>query len=138
MEPHITSKHIEELRDEALKELDRLNTLEDLDGWRVSYLGRRGRLTNILRGIGDLPPEQRQAAGSLGNRTKSLLEERLEHRTQALKDMELGRLAERGVLTSPCRGDPSRPGGSIPPPKSPEKYATPSLPWASRLWKAPK
>ena len=110
MEPQVTSKHIEELQDEALKELDRLNALEDLDGWRVSYLGRRGRLTNILRGIGGLPPEQRQAVGSLGNRTKSLLEERLDQRTQALKEMELGRLAEGDRIDVTLPGRPIRAG----------------------------
>ena len=94
MEAEATPRLIEELRREALEELDGLNTLEALEGWRVSYMGRRGRLTTTLRGIGGLPSEQRQRVGSLGNQAKGFLEERLSQRVQALKEAEINRLAD--------------------------------------------
>ena len=107
MEPEATAELVEEIRREALTELDSLITSEALEGWRVAYLGRRGRLTTILRSVGALPPEVRQKVGSLGNQSKTLLEERLAQRSQALKEAEFSneRLAseERIDITLPGR-----------------------------------
>ena len=105
MEPDSTTGLIDELQASALEELVGLDTLEALEGWRVSYMGRRGRLTVILRTIGELPPAERRTVGSLGNRTKALLEERLEERQRALKEAELGKIAqdERIDVTLPGR-----------------------------------
>ena len=105
MEPEATPKLIEELQGEALGELDGLNTVESLESWRVSYLGRRGRLTTVLRTIGGLPPEQRHSAGSMGNQARALLEARLNQRLEALKQTAIGRLGdEEGIdVTLPGR-----------------------------------
>ena len=105
MATEITAGFVEVLGREALMELDGLNTLEALEDWRVSYLGRRGRLTTILRAIGSLPPEQRRTVGALGNQTKTLLEERLAIRLQALKESGVSRLAmeEQIDVTLPGR-----------------------------------
>ncbi len=67
------------LRDQALAALDSLDTGNDtaVEGWRVEFLGRKGRLTALLRGIVALPPEQRKEAGAAGNELKALLESRL-------------------------------------------------------------
>ena len=105
MQPEVASKLIEELQLEALQELDGLDASETLERWRVSYLGRRGRLTTILRAIRDVPAEQRRTVGSLGNQAKTTLEERLAQRMQALKAAEIGKLAaeERIDVTLPGR-----------------------------------
>ena len=106
MQPEVTPEIIEELREEALKDLDGQGTSEALEQWRVSYLGRRGRLTTILRGLGGLQPEQRRSVGSLGNQTKVLLEERLGQRVQALKEAEIGRLTEEDRIDVTLPGRP--------------------------------
>ncbi len=110
METGITSADVQELLAEALKELDSLDTLESLDAWRVSYLGRRGRLTTILRGLGGLPPDERRTLGSLSNRTKSLLEEGLEQRVQAVKSAGLDRMADEDRIDVTLPGRPVRAG----------------------------
>ena len=73
-ESDVTASLSRTVSDGALRELDGLETLEALEAWRVSHLGRRGRLTTLLRGVGEMPPEARRSVGDLGNRTKSLLE----------------------------------------------------------------
>ena len=105
MEPEATPKFLEELQGEALRELDGLSTVESLESWRVSYLGRRGRLTAILRTIGGLPTEQRRTVGSIGNQARTLLEARLSGRLEALKETAIGKLrGEEGIdVTLPGR-----------------------------------
>ncbi|SVD96210.1 uncharacterized protein METZ01_LOCUS449064, partial [marine metagenome] len=52
---------------EALELLDKAHSEADLEKWRIEILGRRGQLTTILRGISELDPDARQAAGAAAN-----------------------------------------------------------------------
>jgi len=74
-------EQLRQLKDTALSELQGLSSMEALDKWRVAYLGRKGSLTVLLRSIGQLPTEDRPAAGREANQVKLLLE--LEHREKA-------------------------------------------------------
>ena len=89
-----TPQDIEELQQEALRQLEGLGDMDALESWRVDYLGRKGRLSSILRDIGSLPQEQRRSVGAVGNRSKTLLEESLADRVEAIKSAELAGLAE--------------------------------------------
>src|SRR3954452_9445396 len=60
--------------------------LEDL---RVRYLGRKSELTQTLRSIGELPPEQRGPVGKQANEVRVALESLLDARTQELADAQL-------------------------------------------------
>ncbi len=46
---------------QALQELERIADEKSLDAWRVAYLGRSGHLTQVLRSIGGLSPDERRA-----------------------------------------------------------------------------
>jgi phenylalanyl-tRNA synthetase alpha chain len=50
---------------------------------RVRFLGRKGELTELTKGLGTLPPDERPAAGQAANRLKDELQERLQRATQA-------------------------------------------------------
>ena len=89
-----TTKSFEELTREAVGELESLDSLESLEPWRVAYLGRRGRLTLMLRGLSQLDPEQRRVTGASGNQAKHTLEEALEQRTREINE---GKLALAGL-----------------------------------------
>jgi phenylalanyl-tRNA synthetase alpha chain len=104
---------LEELRaleGKALTELESLSTTEGLEKWRVAFLGRKGALTEILRSIGQLPPEQRPTLGQEANRLKLALEGAYEQKAEVLKRTEVQRqLAQEGVdVTLP--GRPVAPG----------------------------
>ena len=71
-----TAQSIEELTQRAIAELAGFETTEQLDQWRVAYLGRRGELTAILRGLSQLDLEDRRQIGALGNQAKSTLEDK--------------------------------------------------------------
>ena len=55
----------------APAELANTTDIESLDAWRVLYLGRRGRLTAVLRGLAELPVEERRSMGAEANRLKA-------------------------------------------------------------------
>ena len=105
-----TINAIEELRGEALKELDALSSLEALEQYRVSYLGRRGRLTAILRSIADLSSEERRSVGSLANQTRALMEERIAQRAEELKAEESGQLGAGEAIDVTLPGRPVNTG----------------------------
>jgi len=63
-------QRLNELKQTALRELEAVNDLANLESWRVRYLGRKSELTNMLRGLADLPIEERKSAGAAANRIK--------------------------------------------------------------------
>jgi phenylalanyl-tRNA synthetase alpha chain len=79
-----------------------------LDAVRVRYLGRKGSLATILRGLGDLDAAERPAAGKLANDVKQRLEAALQARKDALEAAaEEARLrADRLDVTLPGRPRP--------------------------------
>ena len=66
-----------------------------LEQLRVELLGKKGRLTAALRGLGSLPPDQRAAAGARANSLKSEIESLLTARAQQLQAMRLETLGDR-------------------------------------------
>jgi len=98
-------KTLEGIRTEAIDAIDAAKTLEDLNALRVRYLGRKGEVSMLLKGLGKLDPEKRREAGKDINAVKALLEERLKERTaelqSALVDEKLG--AEKLDITLPGR-----------------------------------
>jgi len=96
-------EQIRELQAQALAELAAASTPEALEAWRVAYLGRKGALSNLLRGLGNLPTAERPAAGQAANETKAALEAALAARQEALQSQALAQAleAERVDVTLP-------------------------------------
>ena len=104
-----TPQNIEDLAGAALAELSALDSLDALEQWRISYLGRRGSLTTVLRGLSSLDIDERRRIGALANQAKESLESGLEARTREINDAALLRAAleDRLDVTLPGR----RPSG---------------------------
>lgn len=68
--------------EQAIAEADGLDTLEQL---RVAYLGKKGKVSKVLGGMGKLPPADRPQIGALANTVKDVLQSRLEERKTALQ-----------------------------------------------------
>jgi len=75
---------VEEIRSGALKELASVADAKQLEDWRVRYLGRKSSLTQILRGLAELPLEERKVLGAKAGEVKRLLETLLGEKQQAL------------------------------------------------------
>lgn len=99
---------------EAETQISDAADLNSLDKVRVEYLGKKGRLTELLKGLGKLSAEERPAAGERINKTKQHIQMLINQRGELLRRQELdARLAEEKIdVTLPGRGRP--PGGLHP------------------------
>ena len=93
-----TPQNIDTLTDAALGELSTLNSTEALEQWRITYLGRRGRLTTVLRGLASLDIEERRKIGALANQAKESLESGLEAKVHEISQAALLRAAREDRL----------------------------------------
>ncbi|MBM3224358.1 MAG: phenylalanine--tRNA ligase subunit alpha [Candidatus Tectomicrobia bacterium] len=82
---------LQTLHTEALASLAHITDLTAVDTWRIDYLGRRGALTQVMRGIGTLAAEQRPAVGQVSNEVKAALEAAFETRVADIKQAQLTR-----------------------------------------------
>ena len=67
-------KELQKLEKDALDALKKVESLEDLKNLDVEYLGRKGKLTGILRGLKNLPADKKPLVGQLSNTVKRNLE----------------------------------------------------------------
>jgi phenylalanyl-tRNA synthetase alpha chain len=65
---------VEQVAAQANAELQKITGLEELESWRVRYLGRKSQLITILRSLGDVPIDERRALGARANQVKTSLE----------------------------------------------------------------
>lgn len=91
------SDEIEELKLKALRELEGIDNIKQLESWRVHYLGKKSELTQTLRGLGSLPPEQRKVIGARANEVKANLEDSLRQKEQALREAKLASAKREAV-----------------------------------------
>ncbi|MDJ0731902.1 MAG: phenylalanine--tRNA ligase subunit alpha [Crocosphaera sp.] len=80
---------LQTLQQEAEKEITAVDSLEALEQLRINYLGKKGKLSQILRGMGKLSPEERPRVGSLANEVKEALQSNLDHQRNTLETAKL-------------------------------------------------
>ena len=97
---------LDELVSQASSEIGAAKDLAALDAVRVSYLGKRGELTTRLKSLGDIPADERPAAGQAINKAKQAVQAALNARRDALESEALdAKLAADAVDVSlPGRG----------------------------------
>ena len=94
------------LQNEALGALDQAADDRALEAWRAAYLGRSGRLTQVLRSLGSVPAEERRAAGAAANEAKTLLEAALAQKEESLRQATLQRDLAEGAFDVTQPGKP--------------------------------
>lgn len=102
-------KKIEELRAAASEAITQTaQTLSDLNDIRVKYLGKKGELTSILRGMGQLSAEERPRIGQIVNDARQQIEQLIAEKNEELRAKELEkRLASEKIdVTLPGRNIP--------------------------------
>jgi len=100
---------IEQIRDNALAEIENASSVEEIKALSIKYVGRKGRITLFLRNISSLPKELRPSAGQEANVTKQLVEKRIIEALQQIEGSDVnsndyidvslpGRVAIPGIL----------------------------------------
>lgn len=87
-------EQIEKIKKTAVKEIAESGSAKELEEIRVKYLGKKGKLTALLRGMGGLSKEERPIIGSLVNVVKTELEELIESKEKEFQKEELNRKLE--------------------------------------------
>lgn len=98
-------EQLDQLYQEATGSLTTANSMPASEAWYREYLSRQGKLTALLKGLGQLPAEERPATGQKANQVKNGLEAALKARQEAITQQEMEEaLAAEGIdVTMPGR-----------------------------------
>ena len=88
-------EELQAIQASALEEVARTGDLKDLENTRVKFLGRKGLITEVLRGLADVSVEDRPALGKTANDVKQAISDAIDSRKQVLEDAEASRAAQR-------------------------------------------
>ena len=99
------TRDLETLRDDALASVAALPDVAALEALEIDVLGKKGRLTTILRGIGALPADDRPRVGAIANTVREAIETAVAERGSVLRRAALtGRLTTEAIdVTTPGR-----------------------------------
>ena len=78
-------ERLKEISQKAREQILGAASIQDAEALRVEYLGKKGKLTDMLKSMKDLAPEERKAFGQLANETKSQIESLISTRMAELK-----------------------------------------------------
>ncbi|MCI9063718.1 MAG: phenylalanine--tRNA ligase subunit alpha [Clostridia bacterium] len=85
---------IKQIKEQSIKEITLSEDLKSLDELRVKYLGKKGELTQVLRGMGAVSAEERPVVGALVNSVRDELEDLISKKEKDLKQKELNKKLE--------------------------------------------
>ena len=75
---------LEQIKAEALGQIEESGALEKLNEIRIRYLGKKGELTQVLKGMKDVAPQDRPGVGQMVNEARAVIEDRLEETRKRL------------------------------------------------------
>jgi phenylalanyl-tRNA synthetase alpha chain len=84
-------EQLEKIRQEAKNALQNVETLEEINELKVKYLGKKGELTQVLRGMGKLTPEEKPVIGQLANVVRDELNAIFDEKVITIKRFEQNR-----------------------------------------------
>ena len=82
------SESVERLREAAVSALNSAESSDQIESWRVDFLGRKGRLTALLRGLGSLEIEERKVVGAAANHLRADLDSLYEKRERQVRSSD--------------------------------------------------
>ncbi|WP_453994543.1 phenylalanine--tRNA ligase subunit alpha [Bacillus nitroreducens] len=103
-----------ELKDEALAKVEAATNLKELNDIRVAYLGKKGPITEVLRGMGKLSAEERPKMGALVNEVREQITENLTAKQELLEKEEVERKLASETIDVTLPGRPIKVGGPHP------------------------
>lgn len=78
-----------ELKEKFVSDLEKIDNLADIENIRVSYLGKKGSVTDLLKGMKELSNDERKVFGQKVNELKGLVNQKITEKTQELKEKEI-------------------------------------------------
>ena len=87
----VMENKIANLKERFEAELERIDSLAELENVRVSYLGKKGSVTDLLKGMKELSNEEKKSFGQKVNELKGVVAQRIADKTAELKEKEIQR-----------------------------------------------
>lgn len=103
---------LQTLQQEAEEKVAAAHNLADLQQVKVAYLGKKGPITEVLRGMGKLPQEERPVIGELANKVRQAIAEAIDQKKADLEAAELDKKLETEQIDVTLPGRPVQVGGS--------------------------
>lgn len=106
----MTASQIESLRNEILEQIKSADSLQAVESARVSALGKKGSLTQLLKGVGKLPPEERKDFAKNANLLKAEVQDALQQRLTTVESEVLTTQLQSEKKDITLRARPERSG----------------------------
>ena len=107
-------EQINQIKQNALEEIAKTEELKTLNDVKVKYLGKKGELTSVLRGMGALSAEERPIIGSLVNEVRAEIENALNEKEEKFKQAELEEKLEKETIDITLPGTKIKRGSKHP------------------------
>ena len=107
-------EQIAKIKEDALKEIENSNELQELENARVKYLGKKGELTALLKGMKDLSPEERPKVGALVNTVRDEIESKIKEVEETLESKALEAKLEKEKIDITLPGKKIKRGSKHP------------------------
>lgn len=107
-------EQLNQLKEEALAKIAAVSNSKELNDVRVAYLGKKGPITDLLKGMGKLPAEERPKMGALVNVVRQEVTEVLEARAQLLEEKAVQEQLEKESIDVTLPGRPIKVGSKHP------------------------
>jgi len=99
-------RRLDDLRSTAIGELDKAGDAAALEQWRITHLGRKSALSDLMGGMGKLAPDDRRAVGSAANDVKRDMEQAFSTREGQIRQRELADALQRERIDVTLPGRP--------------------------------
>lgn len=107
-------QQLKELQTEALAKVEAAADLKQLNDIRVAYLGKKGPITEVLKGMGKLSAEERPKMGALANEVRAAVSAAIEGKQSALEQQAIQAQLEKETVDVTLPGRPARTGNAHP------------------------
>lgn len=107
-------ERLKELQTEALERVNTAGDLKELNEIRVSYLGKKGPITEVLKGMGKLSAEERPKMGALANEVRDAIAAAIESKQKNLEEAAVAAKLSEETIDVTLPGRPVKPGNHHP------------------------
>ena len=105
---------LENIKKQASDRLAQIETIKDLEELRLDFLGKKGELTSILKGMGALSAEERPVIGQFANQVREFIEQEIETKKKQISKIELDKRLEEEKIDVTLPAKRTRYGGKHP------------------------
>src|SRR5699024_12874195 len=105
-------EQLQKLQEEVTGIIKHITSLKYLQDLQEKYLGRKGSITEVLRGMGKLSKEERPVIGELANKVRGTIQSAIDEKKEALEQIALEKQLETETIDVTLPGRPVHTGGT--------------------------